>query len=82
MCVCLVFINSYVGEDFVDSLPPAARPHLELQLDWNYGGVETDLYEIADHMIKWEEKLAAFLGLTEVDIYDITHGIPSLIMQR
>ncbi len=66
----------------VSSLPACARPHLELQLDWGHDGVETDLYAIADHMIKWEEKLASPLGLTDVDIYDITEGIRSLVLQR
>ena len=55
----------------MSSLPACARPHLERQLDWGHEGVDKDLSEIADHMIKWEEKLAAPLGLTEVDIDDI-----------
>ena len=55
----------------MSSLPACARPHLELQLDWGHDGVDKDLSEIADHMIKWEEELAAPLGLTEVDISDI-----------
>ena len=67
---------------YVSSLPAYARPHLELQLDWGHEGVETDLCEVAEHMIKWEEKLSAPLGLTEVDIHDITAGIRSLVLQR
>ncbi len=62
---------------YVFSIPACARPHLELQLDWGQ-----DLYEIAHHMIEWEEKLAAPLGLTEVDVHDITEGIRSLVLRR
>ena len=50
--------------------------------DWGHKGVETDLYEVADHMIKWEEMLSAPLGLTEVDIHDITVGMRGLVLQR
>ncbi len=67
---------------YVSSLPACAHHHLEQQLDSDNNGVEVDLHEIADHMIKWEEKLSAPLGLTEVDIYDITEGIRSLALQR
>ena len=56
---------------YVSFLPACARPHLELELDWGYEGVEKDLSEIADHMLDWEEKLSTHLGLTNVDIHDI-----------
>jgi hypothetical protein len=75
----------YIGCDFpsyVSSIPACARPHLELQLDWDHEGVETDLCEIADHMSKWEEKLSAPLGLTRVEIDDIVEGIRSRVLQR
>ena len=55
---------------YVSSLPPPARPHLELQLDSGHDGVEMDLHQIAEHMLEWEEKLSAHLGLTPVDISD------------
>ena len=67
---------------YVSSLPPCARPHLELELDWGYKGVETDLYEIAYHMLNWEEDLSAPMGLDVIDIHDITEGIQSLVLQR
>ena len=56
---------------YVSSLPPHARPHLEVQLDW-----DQDIVEIAHHMLGWEEKLCSHLGLTEVDVHDIkaVHG--------
>ena len=60
---------------YVWTLPASARPHLELQLDWGHGGVETDLCEIAHVMLDWEVKLSTHLGLTEVDVHDITRGI-------
>ena len=34
---------------YVSSLPPPARPHLELQLDSGHDGVEMDLHQIAEH---------------------------------
>ena len=55
---------------YVSSLPPAALPHLELQLDWDHEGVEKDLCEIAHHMLDWEQQLSTRLGLTPVDISD------------
>ncbi len=69
-------------ESYVSSLPPCAYPYLEIELDSGHEGVETDLHEIASHMIKWEEKLSAPLGLTEVEFHDITKGIESLVLQR
>ena len=51
-------------------------------MDWGNEGVDEDLSEIADHMIKWEEKLSAPLGLTEVDVDDIIEGISSRVLQR
>ena len=67
---------------YVSSLPAYARSHLELQLDWGHDGVERDLYAVAYHMIKWEEILAAPLGLTEIDIHDITESIYNPVLQR
>ena len=67
---------------YVATLPASARPHLELQLDWGHGGVETDLCEIAHVMLNWEVKLSSPLGLTDVDVHDITRGISNLELQR
>ena len=55
---------------YVSSLPLHARPHLEFQLDSGHDGVEMDLHQIAEHMLEWEVKLSAHLGLTPVDISD------------
>ena len=55
----------------MEILPPSARPHLELQLDWGHGDVEKDLSEIANHMLDWEEKLVTHLELTPIDIHDL-----------
>ena len=66
----------------METLPASARPHLELQLDWGHGGVEIDLCEIAHVMLDWEVKLSTHLGLTEVDVHDITRGISNLELQR
>jgi len=70
----LILLLLYSAPDvasYLSSLPPAARPHLELQLDSGHGGVEKDLCQIADHMLDWEEKLSTHLGLTPVDISDV-----------
>ena len=78
---CVVYFITEVYH-YVWTLPASARPHLELQLDWGHGGVETDLCEIAHVMLDWEVKLSTHLGLTEVDVYDITRGISNLELQR
>ena len=68
---------------YVETLPPSARPHLELQLDWGHGDVEKDLSEIANHMLDWEEKLATHLELTPIDIHDIKEAnFSKPILQR
>ena len=55
----------------MSSLSPCVHPLLERQLDWDHGGVDVDLNEIADHMLDWEERLSAHLELTRIDINDI-----------
>ena len=57
--------------DYVSILPSHVRPHLKKQLDRDNKGVDIDLCDIAENMIKWEERLAVPLGLTEIEIYDI-----------
>ena len=64
------------------SMPVAARPHLEQKLDWGHEGVEKDLMEIAHHIVDWEASLSSHLGLTHVDIHDITEGSNNLELQR
>ena len=56
---------------YVSSLPASARGNLSQLLDWDHGGVDKDLMEIAHHMLGWEEQLSALLELTQVDIHDI-----------
>ena len=55
----------------MSSLPSSAHPLLDMQLDWESGGVERDLAEVAQHLLDWEEKLSTHLGLTPIDISDI-----------
>jgi hypothetical protein len=65
----------------VASLPPAVQGHLQQRLDWDNGGVDKDLSEIADYMLNWDGILSVPLGLTERDIHDIKkihHDSPSL----
>ena len=52
-------------------MSPCVLQLLEQQLDWDHGGVDVDLNEIADHMLDWEERLSTHLGLTHIDISDI-----------
>ena len=66
----------------MNSLPLGARPHLEYLLDRGNEGVETDLCEIAEQMINWEVELSTYLGLTAIDIHDITKGIDDVKLQR
>ena len=40
-------------------------------MDWDNEGMDSDLNEIALHMLGWEEKLSTHVGLTAVDIHDI-----------
>ena len=56
---------------YISSLSPCVHPLLEKQLDWDHGGVDMDLNEIADHMLDWEDRLSAHLGLRRIDISDI-----------
>ena len=70
-------------EDYLRYLPPAARPYLDKELDWDNDGVERDLCEIADQMSDWETKLAVPLGLTLTDIHDIKSKHPNQpVLQR
>lgn len=63
------FSTAQSYESYVSSLPPAVRPHLEDLLDSD-NDTDTDLREIAHHMVDWDSKLATYLNLTEVDISD------------
>ena len=61
----------------MSSLPVNARPHLELQLDFDHEGIKKDLNEIASHMFNWEEKLSLHFGLTFVNTSDIEEMHPN-----
>ncbi len=66
-------ISSIIASNFgsyVSSLPPAVRPLLEKQLDWD-NNVDADLKEIAQDMEDWDLKLATHLKLSERDASDI-----------
>ena len=65
----------------MSSLPPAVRPHLKCQLDSD-NDTDTDLREIAYHMLDWDSKLATHLKLTEVDIRDIKDEYSKPELQR
>ena len=51
---------------FVQSLPAAAHPYLNYQLDRD-NPTDRDLKEIANHMENWESNLATHLKLTKSD---------------
>ena len=67
MCVIII------GSEFqrcLSLLPVAVFPYLDKELDWD-NDYERDLIEIANHMLRWEEQLAAPFKLSPVDIHDI-----------
>ena len=66
----------------MSSLSANARSHLELKLDYDHDGVDKDLYEIAEHMLGWEEKLHTHLGLTEANVHDIKAVCSTPSLQR
>ena len=51
--------------------------HLVKIIDWNNGGVEKDLIEIAKHLTEWEEKLVSPLGITHTEKNDINGKYPN-----
>ena len=55
---------------YMSSLPPALRPNLEFQLDWD-NDMDRDLREIAHYMVDWDVQLSTSLKLTKEDIADI-----------
>ena len=67
---------------FESSLSCSARYHLDKQLDWDNEGVDKDLYKIAENMSNWEERLACHLGLSRIDICDITEEYHSRQRRR
>ena len=85
-CLCHTNVHFFVAAEefqaYVSSLPATALPLLEWQLDEGNWGVEKDLIEIAHCMLEWEVMLAPHLGLTAVDMHDITKGISDLALQR
>lgn len=55
---------------------------LAKELDWDSGGVDKDLNEIAYHMLDWEKSLSSHMGLTHVDIHDIKAMNSDPVLQR
>ena len=65
---------SFLGSSYplyLSSLSDAAQLYLDKVLDWDQGGVDTHLNEIAYAMIDWETKLSSLLKLTDVQIHDL-----------
>lgn len=54
-------------------IPPDNHKSLDQVLDYKNPGIDKHLGEIAEHIVGWEEKLAALLNLTQVEIDDIEH---------
>ncbi len=67
---------------YESSLSPAAQANLDKKLDWDHGDVNKDLEQIADYMLDWEEKLAAKMALTEMDIFNLKAGTSNGILLR
>ena len=73
-CNVIILITSsffHILQDLAPILINACL-YLNLQLEW------ADLCEISCHMLNWEVKMCSHLGLTEVDIHDISKGINDL----
>ena len=52
-------------------MPSDAHPYLDKQLDWDNGGVDKDLNEMAREMVEWEERLSTHLEMKHSEIQDI-----------
>jgi len=57
-------------KDYIACIPDDNKGMLDKQLDFDRGGVDLHLGEIAHNMVDWET-LAPRLGLTDVEISDI-----------
>ena len=68
--LAFVIILLLSGVGLAASYPISATSHLALRLDWD-NDIESDLIEIARHMVDWEEKLCPHLELTHTEIHDI-----------
>ena len=55
---------------YVESLPGHCRYYLEQILDWDHSGFDSDLIEISQHILDWEE-LETHLNLSPADINSI-----------
>ena len=63
---------------YASRLPAGALSHFEQKLDWDNEGVDSDLNEIAHHLLNWEEKLSTHLRPTAIDIRDIRDILTNL----
>ena len=68
----------------MERLSPEARKHLDKRLDYDNGGIDTDLLGIALSIPpNWESSLAVPLGLTAAESADIKHkNLQDLSLQR
>ena len=75
-----MFLSIYADREvqlYLSIFEISSSCHLKEELDWNSGGVDSDLIEIANEITDWEEKLVARLELTPVHVSDIKKRNPS-----
>lgn len=58
---CTLIVKLCLDVIYIAVLSATACSWLDEMLDWDHHGVNSDLYSIAEHMVDWEEKLAALL---------------------
>ena len=69
-------------QQYSSRILPTNRWKLKEKLDFEHGGVEEHLVEIAEHMVGWERQLAHLMYLRQVpevkDILAINQDSPQL----
>ena len=82
----LDFLGIYtIGSEFqryLSQLPVSVFPYLNLPLDWD-NEYDSDLIEIARHLLRWEELLVRPFKLSRADVHAIkTTNQDSAELQR
>ena len=67
-------------ENYFGSVPQQNRYKLDKKLDFDHGGVQTDLGIIANSMDEWEGNIAEQLQLTRPEIQAIKTEFPGQLL--
>ena len=68
-------------EDYASCVPEGNRYKLDKEVDFEHGGVQIDLMQIADFLLNWE-LAAPSLGLSPIEISDVQSNDRNAAMQR